>query len=54
MYIFSESRLTVTQQQHKKPPRKAKGKFKVNLLQTWTGPEGTSRFRLPDFETMGV
>jgi len=23
-------------------------------LQTWTGPEGSSRLRLPDFKTVGT
>jgi len=23
-------------------------------LQAWTGPEGSSRLRLPDFETIGT
>jgi hypothetical protein len=23
-------------------------------LQVWTGPEGSRRFRLPDFKTIGI
>ena len=28
------------------------GKGKSILLQTWTGPEGSRRLRLPDFKTI--
>jgi hypothetical protein len=27
---------------------------KANPLQTWTGPEGSGRLRLPDFKTIGT
>ena len=29
-----------------------KGKGKAIPLQVWTGPEGSRRFRLPDFKTV--
>jgi len=29
-------------------------KVKQNPLQTWTGPEGSSRLRLPDFKIFGT
>jgi len=29
-----------------------KGKGKAIPLQTWTGPEGSRRLRLPDFKTV--
>jgi len=29
-------------------------KGKVVLVQAWTGPEGSSRLRLPDFKTIGA
>jgi hypothetical protein len=28
--------------------------IKAILLQAWTGPEGSSRLRLPDFKTIGT
>jgi hypothetical protein len=31
-----------------------KGKGKAIPLQAWTGPEGSSRLRLPDFKTIGT
>jgi len=31
-----------------------KGKGKAIPLQTWTGPEGSRRLRLPDFKTIGT
>ena len=31
-----------------------KGKCKAIPLQAWTGPEGSSRLRLPDFKTIGT
>ena len=31
-----------------------KGKGKAILLQAWTGPEGSSKLRLPDFKTVGT
>jgi hypothetical protein len=31
-----------------------KGKGKAIPLQAWTGPEGSSRLRLPDFMTIGI
>jgi hypothetical protein len=31
-----------------------KGKGKAIPLQAWTGPEGSSRLRLPDFKTVGT
>jgi hypothetical protein len=30
------------------------GRGKAIPLQTWTGPEGSRRFRLPDFKTVGT
>jgi len=33
---------------------KGKGKGKAIPLQAWTGPEDTSRMRLPDFKTIGT
>jgi hypothetical protein len=33
---------------------KGKGKGKAIPLQAWTGPEGSRRFRLPDFMTIGT
>ena len=33
---------------------KSKGKGKAIPLQPWTGPEGSSRLRLPDFKTIGT
>ena len=32
----------------------SKGKGKPIPLQAWTGPEGSRRFRLPDFKTLGA
>jgi hypothetical protein len=29
-------------------------KVKLSPVQTWTGPEGSTRFRLPDFKTNGT
>jgi hypothetical protein len=29
-------------------------KGKAILVQAWTGPEGSRRMRLPDFQTVGV
>jgi hypothetical protein len=31
-----------------------KGKGKAIPLQVWTGPEGSRRLRLPDFNTIGT
>ena len=31
-----------------------KGKGKAIPLQTWTGPKGSRRLRLPDFKTIGT
>ena len=31
-----------------------KGKGKASPLQTWTGPEGSRKLRLPDFKTIGT
>jgi hypothetical protein len=31
-----------------------KVKGKAIPVQTWTGPEGSMRFRLPDFKTIGT
>jgi len=31
-----------------------KGKGKATPLQTWTGPEGSRRLKLPDFKTIGT
>jgi hypothetical protein len=31
-----------------------KGKVKAIPLQTWTGPEGSKRLRLPDIKTIGT
>jgi len=31
-----------------------KGKDKAIPLQAWTGPEGSRRWRLPDFNTIGT
>jgi hypothetical protein len=28
--------------------------FKAISVQTWTGPEGSRRLRLPDFKTIGT
>jgi hypothetical protein len=33
---------------------KGKSKGKAIPLQTWTGPEGSRRLRLPDFKTIGT
>ena len=33
---------------------KDKGKGKAIPLQSWTGPEGSRRLRLPDFKTIGT
>jgi len=33
---------------------KVKGKGKAIPLQTWTGPKGSRRLRLPDFKTIGI
>ena len=33
---------------------KGKGKSKAIPLQAWTGPEGSSRLRLPDFKAIGT
>jgi len=33
---------------------KGKGKGKAIPLQTWTGPAGSRRLRLPDFKTIGT
>jgi len=33
---------------------KGKGKGKAIPLQAWTDPEGSRRFRLPDFKTIGT
>ena len=33
---------------------KSKGKGKAIPLQAWTGPEGSRKFRLPDFKTVGT
>ena len=33
---------------------KVKGKGIAIPLQTWTGPEGSRRLRLPDFNTVGT
>ena len=33
---------------------KGKGKGKAIPLQSWTGPEGSRRFRLPDFKTIST
>ena len=32
----------------------SKGKGKAIPLQAWTGPEGFTRLRLPDFKTIGT
>jgi len=32
----------------------SKDKGKAIPLQTWTGPEGSRRFRLPDLKTIGT
>jgi hypothetical protein len=32
----------------------SKGKGNATPLQTWTGPEGSRRLRLPDFKTIGT
>ena len=34
--------------------QKVKVKVKAVPLQAWTGPEGSSRLRLPDFKTIGT
>ena len=31
-----------------------KGKGKAIPVQTWTGPEGTRRLRIPNFKTVGT
>jgi len=31
-----------------------KGKGKTIPVQTWTGPEGSRRLRIPDFKTIGT
>ena len=33
---------------------KGKGKGKAIPLQTWPGPEGSRKLRLPDFKTMST
>jgi hypothetical protein len=33
---------------------KGKGESKAIPLQTWTGPEGSRRLRIPDFKTIGT
>jgi hypothetical protein len=33
---------------------KGKGKCKAIPLQTWTGPESSRSFRLPDFKAIGT
>jgi len=33
---------------------KGKGKGRAIPLQSWTGPEGSRRLRLPDFKTIGT
>jgi len=33
---------------------RVKAKGKAILLQAWTGPEDSSRLRLPDFKTIGT
>ena len=33
---------------------KGKGKGKAITLQAWTGPEGSRRFKFPDFKTIGT
>jgi len=33
---------------------KGKGKGKAIPLQSWIGPEGSRRLRLPDFKTIGT
>ena len=35
-------------------PLKGKCKGKATPLQAWTGPEGFSQLRLPDFKTIGI
>jgi hypothetical protein len=34
--------------------RKVMSKGEAVPLQTWTGPEGSRRLRLPDFKTIGI
>jgi hypothetical protein len=34
--------------------KKGKGKGKAVPSQTWTGPEGSRRLRLPDFKRVGT
>jgi len=34
--------------------QKVKDEGKAIQLQAWTGPEGSRRLRLPDFETIGT
>jgi len=36
------------------PHEVGKGKGQAIPLQAWTGPEGSTRFRLPDFNTIGT
>jgi hypothetical protein len=38
----------------KRPENITKGKGKAIPLQTWTGPKGSRRFRLPHFKTIGT
>jgi len=33
---------------------KGKGESKASPLQAWTGPEGSSKLRFPDFKTIGT
>jgi len=30
------------------------GRVKATPLQTWTGPKGSKRLKLPDFKTIGI
>ena len=39
---------------HSSASSKGKGKGKAVPLQAWTGSEGSGRFRLPDFKTIGT
>jgi len=34
--------------------KKGKSKSKAIQLHAWTGPEGSTRLRLPDFKTIGT
>ena len=38
----------------RKVEKRGKGKGKAIPLEAWTGPEGSSRMRLPDFKTIGT